>query len=239
MLFTLGYWNTGGSSLVSSTSYAGSNVIPRQFLPSGTVVTVEDGYQIRVIFLSYNGVDGVKVERRTENFVGTFTINNGFYLDDQYIAFNISTTPTTNLTEVLEELPSKLTIAYFDDVVVEHVDQDLSFTVGYWNNYAIGTTTGDTAFIKGFGASNVLSKDYFDGYTQLTIAEGYQIRVIYLDYSYNQYSVILRSANFTGTITLDDAFWGDYEYVAFNISTVPSSDLSNDLATLPTKLTFS
>jgi hypothetical protein len=42
-------------------------------------------------------------------------------------------------------------------------------------------TTGDTACIKGFAASSVLSKAYFDGCSTLTIADGYQVRVIHFD----------------------------------------------------------
>jgi len=235
--YALGYWNTGGSSLVSSTSYAGSSVIPRQFLPSGTQVTLDDGYQVRLIFLSYDAVNGYKVLTRSENMTGSFVISEGFYQDYQYIAFNLSTTPTTNVTDGLVTISSHMTLSTFSDADVPHVDA-LSFVSGYWNNSAISVTTGDTAFIKGFAASSVLSKAYFDGYTTLTIADGYQVRVIYFDYSFNQYTVLYRTANQTGVITLDDVFWGDYEYVGFNISKVVSEDLSGGLDALPGLLTL-
>jgi len=236
--YALGYWNTGSSSLVSSTSYAGSSVIPRQFLPAGTVVTLDDGYQVRLIFLSYDSENGYMVLTRSENMTGTFVISDGFYQDYDYIAFNLSTLPTSNLTNVLDTLSSHMTLSTFNQSLVPHVDA-LSFVSGYWNNSAVSVTTGDTTFIKGFAASSVLSKTYVDAYTTLTIAEGYQVRVIYFDYSFNQYTVLYRTANLTGTITLDDTFWGDYQYVGFNISKVVSEDLSDALDMLPGLLTFS
>ena len=48
----------------------------------------------------------------------------------------------------------------------------------------------------------------------------------------------MTTANLTGTITLDDAFWGDYAYVGFNISKVVSEDLSGVLDTMPGLLTL-
>ncbi len=237
--FQLGYWNTNGTSLTSSSTYAGSNVIHRQFMPTGTVITVSEGYQLRVNFMSYDPeTDLYKVMYRTENFTGTFTLSNGFYQDYQYVSFNISTVPTSDLSAVLGDLPNQLVIEAFDDVALDHTDAPLTFTSGYWNNFAIGVTTGETSFIKGFAASNVLSKAALEDVAEIVIAEGYQVRIIYLDYSFNQYSVMFRTNNVTGTIVLDELFWGDYGYVAFNISSVPSSDLSGILETLPDQLLF-
>jgi len=236
--FELGYWNTNGTQLTASTTFAGSNVIPRQLMPTGSVLTIEAGYQIRLVFLTYTQENGYKVVSRTENFVGTIPLTHGLYKDYEYIAFNISTVPSTNLTDTLATLPSKIVVSTFSEPLVDHVDQALSFVVGYWNDYAIAVTTGDTTFIKGFAASNVLSKASLSDVTSIVVEAGYQVRVIYMDFSYNTYTVMLRTDNLTGTITLDETFWQDYAYIAFNISSVPSSDLSGVLETLPPKLTF-
>ena len=237
--FELGYWNNNASSLTPSTSYAGSRVIPRQFLNSGTILHIEDGYQVRIIFLEYTEENGYKVLNRTENYVGDVVLTNGYYQDSQYIAFNISTAPSTSdLTAQLDTLDGKITTSVFSDALVDHVDAPLSFVSGYWNIYAQSVTTGDTAFIKGFAASNVLSKSSLLDVESIVIAEGYQVRVIFMDYSFNTYTVVVRSDNLTGTILLDDAFWKDYMYISFNISSVPSSDLSEVLDTLPALITF-
>ncbi len=239
IVFTSGYWNTNGTALTAGVNFGGSNIIPRQFIQAGTTVQIEAGYQVRVIFFNYIEGTGFKVASRTENFVGSAPLTNGFYQDFQYIGFNISTAPTaTNISAVLDTLPAKLSFVAFVGPAVAHVDQPLSFVSGYWNNFAIAVTPGTDAFSKGFAASNVLSKESMADVTEIQIAAGYQVRVIYMDYSFNTYSVMLRTNNLTGTIVTDAAFWGNYQYVAFNISSVPSSDLSGSLETLPALITI-
>jgi uncharacterized repeat protein (TIGR02543 family) len=237
MTYSLGYWDVNKTALTASTTFAGSNVVARQFIPAGTMLTLEAGYQVRVIYLNKDGA-GYKVAARSENFVGQFVLSNGLYQNYQYIAFNISTVPSSNLTTQVDTLATRLTFTPFTAQLVEHTDQPLTFTSGYWNNFAQAVTPGTDAFSKGFAASNVLSKASFDQTKEIVIAAGYQVRVIYLDYSYNTYQVVLRTNNLTGTIVLNEAFWGQYQYVAFNISTIPSTDLSTVLETLPAQLTF-
>lgn len=239
IVFSSGYWNTNGTALTAGVNFGGSNIIPRQFIPAGTTVQIEAGHQVRVIFFNYIEGTGFKVASRTENFVGSAPLTNGFYQDFQYVGFNISTAPTaTNISAVLDTMPAKLAFVPFAGPAVAHVDQPLSFVSGYWNNFAIAVTPGTDAFSKGFAASNVLSKESMADVTEIQIAAGYQVRVIYMDYSYNTYSVMFRTNNLTGTIVTDAAFWGNYQYVAFNISSVPATDLSGSLETLPALITI-
>jgi hypothetical protein len=238
MTYSLGFWDANKTALTSSTSFAASNVVPRQFIPAGTIITIEPGYQVRVIFLTKEG-SGFKVVARSENFVGQFVLTNGLYQNYQYIAFNISSVPSSNLTAQIDTLVTRTTFAPNTATPIAHEDQPLSFVSGYWNTFQQTVTPGTDAFSKGFAASNVFTKAYFDGTKEIVVAAGYQVRVIYLDYSFNTYQVVFRTTtNLTGTIVLNEAFWGQYQYVAFNISSVPSTDLSGVLETLPPKLTF-
>lgn len=237
--FQSGYWNTNGTALTAGVNFGGSNIIPRQFIPAGTTVSIEAGYQVRVIFFNHIEGIGFKVMSRTENFVGNAPLTNGFYQNYQYVGFNISTAPSpTDISAVLDTMPTKLTFVPFTAELISHDDQPLSFVSGYWNNFAIAVTPGTEAFSKGFAASNVLSKASLAGVTEIQIAAGYQVRVIYMDYSYNTYSVMYRTNNVTGTIVVDDVFWGNYQYIAFNISSVPTTDLSTSLESLPALITF-
>ncbi|QWB96278.1 hypothetical protein KHQ89_02255 [Mycoplasmatota bacterium] len=244
MVFTSGYWGGGATSISTGDSafiksYAASDPIPRQFLDAGSVIDIADEYKIKLIFLSYSAEDGYKVLYRTGEFTGEVVVTDAMYRDYQYIAFNFSsTTADTDLSDELDILEAQLTISMFDEPLVAHVDEALNFVTGYYEDGKTSITTGDTDFIKGFAASNVLSKASFDGIESITIADGYQLKVIYIGYDHNVYSVMLRTGNMTGSIVLDEAFWGDYEYVAFNFSSVPSSDLSGVLETLPSYVTF-
>ncbi|PKK86842.1 MAG: hypothetical protein CVV63_03385, partial [Tenericutes bacterium HGW-Tenericutes-8] len=244
MTFTSGYWNSGATEITTGDTtfikqYAASNPIPRTFIPAGTIITIEAGYKVKVIFLSYSSETGYKVEFRTGDNTGELLLTDAMYKEYQYIAFNISQT-TANIDESgnLDTMEAKMVFSMFDEAIVDHVDAALSFTTGYYEDNKTAITTGDTAFIKGFAASNVLSKDYFAGKASVEVAAGYQVRVVFLAYDHNTYTVVYRTANLTGTIIMDAAFWANYEYVAFTISSVPSSDLSGVLETLPALLTF-
>jgi hypothetical protein len=62
--------------------------------------------------------------------------------------------------------------------------------------------------------------------------------VIFLDYQFNQYNVLLRTDNFTGTIVMDETFWSNYQYVAFNISEVALGNISADVSNVASKISF-
>jgi len=243
MVFSSGYWGSGATEIFFDDSdfakkYAASNVTPRQFIPAGTVIDITAGYKLKAIFLQYSAEDGYKVLYRTGEFTGEFILTDAMYKDYQYIAFNMSLDPAADISGELATLPNQFTMSMFSDELVAHVDEALSFSSGYWNDSATAIFSDGLTFADSFGASNVLSKAYFDGKASIDVAAGYQLKVIYLGYDHNTYSVVYRSGNQTGSIVLDDAFWGDYEYIAFNISSVPSSDLSGVLATLPSYVTF-
>ncbi|MCD4826479.1 MAG: DUF5011 domain-containing protein [Acholeplasmataceae bacterium] len=244
LTFTSGYWGGGATSITTGDTsfikqYAASDVVPRQFIPAGTIITPETGYKVKLIFLSYSAEEGYKVLFRTGDYSEAVLITEAMYKDYQYIAFNISsTTGGTDISGELATLPNQLVFSMFDEVLVDHVDTALSFQQGYYNDNATSITTGTTAFDLGFAASNVLSKASFDGKGSIVVDAGYQIKVIYIGYDHNTYTVMMRTGYLTGTIVLDDAFWGDYEYIAFNIASVPSSDLTGTYATLATMVSF-
>lgn len=236
--FVSGYWNTNKSAVTPDVKYIASNVMPRQFFPAGTIVNVEAGYEAKISFLTYSPEAGYKVASRTGALTGSTVITDALYKDYQYIAFNLSTAPTTDISTIIETVAGKLTFSEFTDAIIEHVDMPLSFVTGYYEDNKTTITTGDTAFIKGFAVSNVISKESLAGKESIVIAEGYQVRVIFIGYDHNVYTVMKRTANTSGTIILDDSFFEDYQYIAFNISTSPSTDLSGVLETLPSKVSF-
>lgn len=110
--------------------------------------------------------------------------------------------------------------------------------MGFWGSGANLVSPETDALHDDFVAVSPIPKYLLPVGSEITIADGYQVRVIYFDYSFNQYTVLYRTANQTGVITLDDVFWGDYEYVGFNISKVVSEDLSGGLDALHGLLTL-
>ncbi|HHY96610.1 MAG TPA: hypothetical protein GYA04_01110 [Acholeplasma sp.] len=187
-------------------------------------ITIEEGYQVRVNFLSYDNYGNYLVVHRTNNLTGIILLNEELWQDYQYIAFNISSiVGNTDLLGVVEETGLKLTLSKFDEILIEHKD-NLEFIQGYWNDHTLAPRTLD-ATAKNFVASTPISKAYFENIESFTVEETYMVRVIYIDYSYNQYKVMLRTNTMTGTVLMDEAFWGNYQYIALNISKSPASNI--------------
>ncbi|VEU83300.1 DUF4886 domain-containing protein [Acholeplasma hippikon] len=240
LTFISGYWadnatkvtNAGGSF---DLGFAASNVFSRSYIEAYSQIIIESGYQVRAIFLTYDGFGGYKVVLRSSNIQGTITLDNAFLGNYEYFAFNIASVPSSDLSGQLETLPSKLTF-------VEKVNEEginYNFVSGYWADAATNITNTGTSFDLGFAATtNPMHKDKFADITSFVVAQGFQVRVVYFTPQNGGWKVLYRTANFTGEIFMDDTFWGTYEYVGFNISSVPSSNLSSVLDTLASKITF-
>ena len=187
-------------------------------------ITIEEGYQVRVIFLSNDNYGNYLVVHRTNNLTGIILLNEELWQDYQYIAFNISSiVGNTDLSGVVEETGLKLTLSKFDEILIEHKD-NFEFIQGYWNDHTLAPRTLD-ATARNFVTSTPISKAYFENIESFTVEETYMVRVIYIDYSYNQYKVMLRTNTMTGTVLMDEAFWGNYQYIALNISKSPASNI--------------
>lgn len=125
--------------------------------------------------------------------------------------------------------------AKYEEVVlpdVNHVDETLFFTSGYWNDKQTSITPGTNAFSKTFAASNVLSKESIElkNKTEIVVEKGYQIRIIFVNYdNKGNYLVEKRSSNFTGTINLlEDLNYKEFDYIAFNISKLKVGDQTDE-----------
>lgn len=241
--FTNGYWNNNATSITSTDGIANNFIasypVSRTLIPLGTVVKLEPGYKVRLIFLSYSQENGYKVlERTSVEYQNTVTLASHFYKEYPYIAFNLSTNPVTNITELKDEVASKLSLHKFEEDIVPHIDV-LTFKQGFWADHGIQTAPATDGLYNNFIVSSTLSKAYFSDTISFTVAEGYMVRVIFLDYDFNQYKVLIRTNTFAGTtVNMDEAFWGNYQYVAFNISKSPASNILGEVEETALKLTF-
>ncbi|VEU83003.1 DUF4886 domain-containing protein [Acholeplasma hippikon] len=241
--FIQGFWADNATSILTEDTlfnkrFIASNVLSKQRFIGASNLVIKEGYQVRVIFLSYDGYGNYKVLKRSDNLKGAVMMDEAFWLDYEYIAFNLSKNPTQDITNDIENVSTKLSIHRFEEPLIPHMDDELTFVSGYWNDRAIQVTPGTDSFSKGFGASNVISLESLKNYSSITIEEGYQVRIIFFDYSFNTYTVLFRTNNLTGTIELTEELLSNYMYIGFNISTITSSDFSNSLETLSSKIKF-
>lgn len=258
--YTLGFWNNNATAISPETDalhakFVGVYPIYKSQLAIGSEIKIEEGYQYRFIRFELNE-QGFKVISRSDLFKADVIVDSTFLGVGQYFGFNIQKIGAP-IIEDITEVASKLTIIPSVEETepeelpdVPHVDGPLKFETGYWEANKNTVTTGDTAFIKGFGVSNTLSKNFFNEVTKIQVEAGYQIRIVFINYDLKgTYTSIKRSANLTGEIDLSVAIadalgkdqtinFNDFEYFAFNISKVPTADLSGNLQELPSKLVF-
>lgn len=88
--------------------------------------------------------------------------------------------------------------------------------------------------------------------TMLILEACYNVRIIFLSYDiktgfkvvervnveYNQYKVLIRTDNHTSTVVMDEVFWSNYKYIAFNVSKNPVSYLNGQIGATAEESTF-
>jgi|AntAceMinimDraft_18_1070375.scaffolds.fasta_scaffold00196_14 uncharacterized repeat protein (TIGR02543 family) len=198
-------------------------------------------YMVGFVVYEYEGfyIDSVNVEKGQLLTEPTALSIEGYTFDGWFKEYTFTNpwvfetdTVTSNLTLHAKWTPIQ---------VVPHLDSEISFISGYWasGQTSITTTNADMDFLNGYAASQPQSKTHYENVNSIIIDAGYQLKVIFLSYDgYGNYSVVYCTAPMAGTIFLDETFWGDYDYIAFNISSVPSNDLSDSLDLLPLLVSF-
>src|SRR5690606_8515082 len=138
-----------------------------------------DNYQARLVFLSYDGKGTYKVMHRTHSTNGQIVIDDNLFGTYEYLAFNLSTIPNSDLSEQLEQLKDVIQF-----VNLEPTSDTMTFKLGYWNNNSARIDSVSANHVN-FVATNVLSKDFVGVDTIIVIEEGYQIRVVFIHVEYN------------------------------------------------------
>lgn len=240
--YMLGFWNNNATSVSPETDalhnkFITTNPIPKEQLGVGTIITLEEGYQFRFIRLEKTEI-GFKVVSRTSNLYqqNEIIVDSEMLAGANYFSFNLQQIGAPVIDDI-SLVASRLTIVpvEYEEVVlpeVEHVDEPLFFTSGYWNQNQFSITPGIDAFSKTFAATNILSKESVElkDKTEIEVAEGYQIRIIFVVYdNKGNYTVEKRSENLTGTIDLlEEVNYGEFDYIAFNISKLKVGDQTNE-----------
>lgn len=107
---------------------------------------------------------------------------------------------------------------------------------GYWNTNATEITNGGSAFDLQFSASNVIPKALLPVGSEIVVEPGYKYRVIFFEKIGDQFKVVHRTDNITTSYTLiDEAFWGNYQYIGFNVSNTEGTVINDILDTVLTK----
>jgi hypothetical protein len=118
--YALGFWFDGATKLSEPPTsgdpnalhnkYVGISPISKTELPINSVVKLESGYQIRIIYFIKNG-DIYTVDKRSETFTDSeILIDESVWGDYEYIGFNLSEVGTPVISDQVDLVASKLTL---------------------------------------------------------------------------------------------------------------------------------
>lgn len=241
---TLGYWNIGSSTVVTtegnSTSFVAVMPIHRSLLPVGSEIVIESDHQYRVIFLSPAG-ENWNVLHRTGNFSVEYQkIDEDFWGDYEYIAFNLSTTPTTNISSKIDEVAEAFKIYHPEGTTEDRMLDELEFDYvqGYWNGGATDVSQEGTSLHDNFAATMPIHRSLLPVRSEIVIEEGYRYRIVFLRAEGEGYRVLHRTDNIAEDTVIDAEFWGSHEFIAFNISPVSGGSVVDRLDEVAATLTL-
>ena len=116
--YAIGFWLENATKLSVGGSdpsalhykYVGVSPISKEELPVGSVIKLEEGYQIRIIYFTKSGETYI-VSSRTDNINSSeLLIDENVWGSNEYIGFNISQIGTPVITNRVDEVASKLTL---------------------------------------------------------------------------------------------------------------------------------
>lgn len=229
--------------------YATSRVIPKEELPVGSVIIVDEGYQYRPEgwINAYVGTSDSK--RPAETSENVVHITNGWWDDFKFRAFNVSKVGAPELSEdemnslskVLrvyvpkaeeEKEPEELDISKID--LSNYTKLDLGITYyAYYNSTSaapgdiVSRDKGSTASnISQFATTRIFSRSDIPEGAIIVIKQGYQYRPD--GWTELGKKTASRPANvLTEAVMVDASWWGQFNYRAFNIAKMGNPNLSD------------
>lgn len=246
------YTSTKTSDLLSAANssnktlpyYAASNIFSRDQIPSGSIISIADGYQYRAdawVGLNLKTPSNVQPGLSSQSIV----VDDAWWGIFQYRAFviNAATAQTTLTEDDLDKIhvyiPKKvensfakyseltqddiatLTAANLDPSKYQVLNLDITYAAYYNSKYDPKLLNGklqlnSDAFFK-FAATQVFDKSDLPNGTVIAVKSGYQYRPE--GWVNALTSTAVRPDYVTASIVIvDNAWWGSFNYRAFNIA---------------------
>ncbi len=228
------YNSTGGSALNSGTDLAkrfiSSKMFTKEELPVGTIIIVDSGYSYRPegwVTLDSKNDSATRPVGVTLNRV---VVDEAWWGNFNYRAFNLYKSDNSNIDTIFDEAKTHLKIyvpkSAVDDAATGYIDWEPMKNL-YYNSLGSSTPSTNDGNKNKFICSKIFTKDELPVGTVIEVDSGYQYRPegwVTLD-SKNT----VRPDNVkTARVVIDEAWWGDYNYRAFNLSKTDLSDICTD-----------
>ena len=236
--------STQNSSNKTLPYYAASNIFTRDQIPVGSIISVADGYQYRADAWVGLNLDTPK-NIRPDLASGTTVVDDAWWGIFQYRGFIVNaeaaqTTLTENdLDKLRIYIPKKtddtfakysdltqddiatLTAANLDPSKYQVLNLDVTYAAYYNSKYDPNLLSGklqlnSNAFFK-VAATQLFEKSDLPNGTVISIKSGYQYRPEgWVDALTS--TAVRPDYVTTSIVTVDDAWWGNFNYRAFNIA---------------------
>ena len=209
--------------------FISSKMFTRETLPVGSVIMVESGYGYRpegwVDLDTKNDAASRPANVTTQKVVVTQEWWNGF----NYRAFNLYKTDNSNIDTSFDEAKTKLKI------YIPKQSEDTETTPEgyidwqpmknlYYNSLGSSTPSTNEENKNRFICSKIFTRDELPVGTVIEVDSGYQYRPEGW-VSLNTTNTVRPNNVTTSRVVIDENWWGDYNYRAFNISKTNLSDI--------------
>lgn len=246
------FWNsTSNSTLCTSANTAANNfdqftatrMMTRADLPVGTVIVLKDGYQYRPegwVSLSQRNSSASRPANVSTQIV---TVTDAWWGGFTVRAFNLAFKGNPDLTEAQMKtlpqciaffVPKKRTTADFDLTKYDKVSLNLTYNAYYYSTSTTPSTLvcaangSASSILNQFAATRIFTRSELPDGTLIVVNPGYQYRPegwVSLD---TANAGADRPANVTTPcVVVDAAWWGNFNYRAFNLSKVGNPALTS------------
>ena len=232
------YYNSvGGSALNEGTDLAkrfiSSKMFTRETLPVGSIIIVDSGY-------NYRPEGWVTLETKNDNStrpvgvtMNRVVVDEAWWGTFNYRAFNLYKADNSNIDTIFEEAKTHLKIY----VPKSLTDDETDVTTGYidwepmknlyYNSLGSSTPSTNDGNNNRFICSKIFTREELPVGTVIEVDAGYQYRPEgWVDL--NTKNTARPDNVTTARVVIDEAWWGDYNYRAFNLSKTDSSDICTD-----------
>ena len=228
--------------------YAASRVIPKEDLPVGSVIIIDEGYQYRPEGWASAYIGTPNSKRPAETSENVVHVTDSWWNDFKFRAFNVSKVGAPDLSDEEMASLSKVIRVYVPKVEKEEPEEidlskiDLSkytkldlgiIYYAYYNSTSatpgtiVSRAAGSTASnISQFATTKIFSKSDIPEGSIIVIKSGYQYRPD--GWTALDKKTSSRPANvLTEAVIVDENWWGRFNYRAFNIAKMGNPNLSD------------
>ena len=237
------------SDVVSGTEftkkYISSKIFTRETLPVGSVIVLDSGYQYRPDGWTSLDAKTADAERPGNVTTAKVVVTEEWWVNFNYRAFNLSKKDTSNIDTIFDEVKTHLKIYVPKSAAGEQEIPSAGYIdwephkSSYYNSSNSGAIISGTDLDKMFICSKIFTRKTLPVGSVIVVDEGYRYRPegwVSLD-STNTSSQ--RPGNVSEScVVVTEEWWGDFNYRAFNLAKIDSSNIDTIFDEAKTHLTI-